>query len=151
MLAKHEWFDVGMSEDKCRGNTGQPTCHTKAEARETRIDYLIANPQLMAAITKCEVDNTSSYPTHRPLSIEIETGKLERETTVLQKPTNFAKLFEEAVKTRYEQQEEISNDVNNVRQELNADLHEQMGQHIMRRFHRIAIGLFNKDTTSMWG
>ena len=102
MLAKHEWFDVGIAEDKRRGKAGQPTCHTNADARETRIDYLIANCQLMAAITRCEVDNTSSFPTHRPLSIEIETDKLERETTRLQKPTNFAELFEDEVRTKLE-------------------------------------------------
>ena len=85
VLAKHEWSDVGMAEDKCQGKPGQPTCHVNAKARETRIDYLIANPQLMSAITKCEVDNTSTYPTHRPVRIEIEISKLERETARLQK------------------------------------------------------------------
>ena len=66
MLAKHEWFDVGNAEDKCRGQAGQPTCHTNQDARETSIDYLFANSQLMDAITVCEVDNTSAFPTHRP-------------------------------------------------------------------------------------
>ena len=64
----------------------------------------------MEAITTCEVDNTSSFPTHRPLMIEIEVGKLERETTRLRRPTNFARLFEEAAKLKHEQQEEPSDE-----------------------------------------
>ncbi len=68
--AEQEWIDVGMAEDKCEGGVGQPTCHTNAQARETRIDYMIANAQLMFAITKCRVDNTSCFPTHRPLMID---------------------------------------------------------------------------------
>ena len=106
MLADHEWVDVGMAEDKCEGKPGQPTCHTNAEARETRIDYLIANAQLMLAISKCWVDNTSCFPTHRPLAIEFCTNKLETVVNQLQVQTIFADLFEAKVQTTYEQQED---------------------------------------------
>ena len=53
----------------------------------------------MQAIRKCYVDNTSGFLTHRPLAIEIDTCKLERTTRRLVKPTNFADLLEEKVKT----------------------------------------------------
>ena len=96
-----------MAEDKCEGGVGQPTCHTNAQARETRIDYLLANAQLMLAITKCHVDKTSCFPTHRPLGIEMCTVKLEIDVNQLQKPTNYDELFEATVQETYEQQEDI--------------------------------------------
>ena len=80
MLKEQGWHDVGMADDKCEGRPGQPTCHTNEGSRETRIDYIFANSQLMQAIRKCHVDNTSGFLTHRPLAIEIVTGKLERIT-----------------------------------------------------------------------
>ena len=80
------------------GQPGQTTCHTNEGSRETRIDYIIANSQLMQAIRKCHVDNTSGFLTHRPLAIEIVIGKLERIANRLIKPTNFVDLLEERVK-----------------------------------------------------
>ena len=80
MLKEQGWHDVGMADDKCEGRPGQPTCHTNEGSRETGIDYIFANSQLMQAIRKCHVDNTSGFLTHRPLTIEIVIGKLERTT-----------------------------------------------------------------------
>ena len=68
---------------------------------------MIANAQLMPAISNCRVDNTSCFPTHRPLGIEICTGKLEVVVNQLQKPTNFAELFEAKVQEAFEQQEDM--------------------------------------------
>ena len=81
------------------GQFGQTVCHTNEGSREARTDYIIANTQLLQAIRTCYVDNTSGFLTHRPLAIEIDIGKLARTTRRLVKPTNFADLLEETVKT----------------------------------------------------
>ena len=55
-------------------------------------------------MTACRVDNESDYPTHRPLIIDIATQKLQINTNELQKPTDFAVLFEEKVQEEVQQE-----------------------------------------------
>jgi len=129
---------------------------------------MIANAQLMLAITKCRVDNTSCFPTHRPLMIEISTDKLEIEVWQLQKPTNYAEMFEEKVQETYEQQEDVQNedstgesrdkekakrkrkDENEIRKELKGKLQDLMDEQEEARRHRFAYAHEARDTTMIW-
>ena len=132
------------------------------------IDYLIANAQLMLAILKCRPDNTSCFPTHRPLGIEICTGKLEAVVNQLQKPTNFAELFEAKVQEAFEQQEDmqqedstsvgseknkkkkVRKEENEIRKELKEKLQQLMDEQADTRKHRFAHALRMRDTTMIW-
>ena len=63
------------------------------------------------AIVKCYVDDSSDYPTHRPLVIEVLTRMLEVTVKELQQTANFARLFnqrveEEAEKAAMKKEEE---------------------------------------------
>ena len=49
------------------------------------------------AIVKCYVDESSDYPTHRPLCIEVLTRMLEVNVKELQRPTCVASLFEQRI------------------------------------------------------
>jgi hypothetical protein len=102
MLKEQGWTDVGNDKAKCKGTPGQATCQSNGDAKESRIDYCITNDRLTPAVISCAVDQSGDLPTHRSLFIEINTEELEKTTRELQKPTNFAKLFEEKV------QEEIA-------------------------------------------
>ena len=46
-------------------------------------------------IVKCHVDESSDYPTHRPLCIEVLTKMLESNVKELCRPTNFANTIEQ--------------------------------------------------------
>ena len=70
------------------------TCQANADVKESRIDYFITNDRLTPAVAACRVDNLADYPTHRPLIIDIITEELKVTTRELQKPTDFAELFE---------------------------------------------------------
>ena len=94
MLKDQGWTDIGMSEEKCGPATGAPTCHTNEGARETRIDYIFTNEAMTPVVLHCEVDNTSGFPTHRPLAIEVNIKKLKHRIKTLHKTTDFAELFE---------------------------------------------------------
>jgi len=164
MLKDQGWHDVGNVEDKCcKGKAGQATCHTNEGARGTRIDYFFANSILMPAISLCDVDHTSSFSTHRPLRIEVNTEKLDVVANQLHKPTNYAELFEEKVKLEYLKREQAaaanaasegsSTDKkdaiteNDFRKELKHELHKLMDEQIEQRQHRLKHAKFMKDTT----
>ena len=54
-----------------------PQAAPKEEAKESRIDFILANNRMTPAIVKYHVDENSDYPTHRPLCIEVLTRLLE--------------------------------------------------------------------------
>ena len=68
-IKEHGWADIGNDEHKCQGNPGRATCYTKEEAKESRIDFILANSRMTPAIVKFYVDESSEYLTHRPLCI----------------------------------------------------------------------------------
>ena len=167
MLKDQGGHDVGNAEDKCgKGKAGQATCHRNEGAMETSIDYFFANSMLMPAISLCDVDHTSSFPTHRPLRIEVNTEKLDVVANQLQTPTNYAERFEEKVKLEYLKREQAvaanaasegsSTDKkdaiteNDVRKELKHELHKLMDEQIEQRQHRLKHAKFMKDTTRIW-
>ena len=77
LIKEQGWTDIGNDEHKCQGKPGRATCHTKEDAKESRIDFILANSRMMPAIVKCYVDESSDYPTHRPLCIEVLTRLLD--------------------------------------------------------------------------
>ena len=116
----------------------------------------------MQAIRRCYVDNTSGFLTHRPLAIEIDTGKFESTTRRLVKPTNFADLLEEKVKTTLQEKlaayEEANKDTNvkdrkekppqehQVRNTLEEELHQLTDEQIQDREHGFAYAIISKNT-----
>ena len=52
------------------------------------------------AIVKCYVDESSDYPTHRPLCIQVLTKLLEFNVKELRRPTNFASMLEQNSRMR---------------------------------------------------
>ena len=152
-----------------RRRAGQPTCHANEGARETRISYLIAKSVLMPAIQRCGVDQTSSFPTHRPLILEVNTDRVERVAKTLQTPTNSAEMFEDKVQKehqQYQQQkqtrevdqeagaeegaEPTAKDENHFRKEFKKELHSLMDEQIQKRQHRFGQAIHSKDTTRIW-
>ena len=96
-LREHGWTDIGNDDHKCQGKPGRATCYTKEEAKESRIDIILANSRMTPAIVKCYVDESSDYPTHRPLCIAVLTRLPEVYVKELQRPTNFANMFEQRI------------------------------------------------------
>ena len=66
LINEHGWTDIGNDDLRCQGKPGRTTCYTKEEAKESRIDFILANNRVTPAIVKCHVDECSDYPTHRP-------------------------------------------------------------------------------------
>ena len=118
MIAKQGWTDMGNHSGICRGKAGQPTCQSKGTVREARIDYIFTNQSLTPCVEKCWVDQSGTYPAHRPLLIDSNVKKAHRATKQLLKPTNFAELFEES----------LQKDIDNARAE-----HEQKQQQKVQR------------------
>jgi exonuclease III len=103
MLSQMGWTDVGNHQGICKGRHGKPTCQSNAGVKESRIDYMITNEDLTPCIERCWVDQCGTFPTHRPLSIEINVRKLSRQMRTLVKPTNFAEMFENIVQEQVEE------------------------------------------------
>ena len=91
------WTDIGNDSLRCQGKPGLATCHANDRAKESRIDFVIANNRKIPAIVKCHVDESSDYPTHRPLCIEVLTKMLEFNVKELRRPTNFADIIEQQI------------------------------------------------------
>ena len=71
MLKEQGWTDVGNNSGLCQGKPGQATCQSNDKAKESRIDYVIANDYLTPSIKRCCVGEAGDFPTHRPLLVEI--------------------------------------------------------------------------------
>ena len=68
LIKEHGWTDIGNDEVRCQGKPGRTTCYTKEEAKESRIDFVLANNRMTPAIAKCYVDECIDYPhTQTPL------------------------------------------------------------------------------------
>ena len=120
----------------------------------------------MQAIRRCHVDNTSGFLTHRPLAIEIDTGKLERTSKRLIKPTNFADLLEEKVRKVYREMPDEYQEANKdtepkdrkskppqehqVRKSLKDELQRIIDEQIRDREQRFEYAIFTKNTTRIW-
>ena len=164
MLKEKGWTDIGNDSAKCHGKPGQPTCQSNGEVKESRIDYCFANDRLTPAITSCVVDQSGDFPTHRSLLIEINTVELENVTRQLQRPTNFAKLFEDKVQeeTKKAEEEAVKKasednddevkgvDQHAIRKSHLNELHTQMGKQINNRFSRLRLAVMTKETTRQW-
>ena len=167
LLKDQGWMDVGNDPAKCNGLAGQATCHNNHTTKETRIDYFFANEYLIPAIKKCEVDNAGDFPTHKPLIVEVMTDKLINTTNQINKPTNYAMLFEEkvqrefaaAVKEHEERPEEVKEkdtpktkgpNEGAIRKANEARFQAIMDRTIEDRRHRFNLAEQQKNTTRQW-
>ena len=105
MIAEEGWTDIGNDEALCGGRPGQHTCQANADVKESRIDYILSNAYLTPAVKAFRIDDASDYPTHRPAIIDVCTKKLQTTAKQLQKPTNFAEMFEEKVQGEVQKQQ----------------------------------------------
>ena len=93
LINEKGWTDICNASLRCQGRPGLATCHTNDRAKESRIDFILANNRMTPAIVKCYVDENSDYPTHRPLCIEVLTKMFEFNVRELRRPTNFTNLI----------------------------------------------------------
>ena len=47
IIEEEAWADLGAHADRCGGQPDEPTCHTNAEASQSRCDYILVNQQLL--------------------------------------------------------------------------------------------------------
>ena len=87
------WTDIGNDGLRRQGRPGQATCHTNGDAKESRI----ANSRMTPAIVKCHADESSDYPTHRPLCIEVLTKLFGFNVREPRKTTHFASMMEQHI------------------------------------------------------
>ena len=104
LINEHGWTDIGNGDLRCQGRPGRTICYTKEEAKESRIDFILANNRMTPAIVKCHVDEGSDYPTHRPLCIEVLTRLLEFNVKELRKPTHLAIMMEQRIEAELEKE-----------------------------------------------
>ena len=163
MLQVEGWTDVGNDPRICKGNQGQPTCHTNANTKESRIDFIITNQSLTPAVRSFHVDSDAKFPTHKPIQIRVATSKLRTVTNQLRKPTNFATLFqnkldqdiaakqEEADKKAKEKDQEPKKvDTYDIRKEHLRKLHTLIDKHLENRKYRLMVASDKKNTTMQW-
>ena len=110
LIKEEGWTDIGDDDALCSGRPGQFTCHANADVKESRIDYFITNAYLTPAVRAFRIDDDSDYPTHRPAIIDICTKELQITTRQLQKPTNFAELFEAKLQEEVTRQQDTINE-----------------------------------------
>ena len=133
--------------------------------KETRIDYMISNDMLTPCVESCRVDQSDTFPTHRPLMVEINTKKLSRQMRSLIKPTNFATMFEDSVQKLIKEargqiekdneakpqgEDEKTVDENAIRQSSLRTLHRLMDQQIQERHYRLKHAQAVRKTEQQW-
>ena len=81
LIREQGWTEICNDKGKRNGKPGRATCHTNANANESRIDFILANSRMTQAIVNCYVDENSDFPTHTSRS----SSKLLRSSS---KPTS---------------------------------------------------------------
>ena len=163
MLKEEGWTDVGNNSSICRGEQGKYTCHARAGAKESRLDYFITNDQLTPAVRSFWLDLEANYPTHCPIYIAIATSKLVKDINQLIKPTNFAALFQDKVDEDIARKQEEAEsqaetkgeepkpvDSNAIRKTHLARLHDLIDKHLGKREFRLLQAKAKKDTDRQW-
>ena len=163
LIKEEGWTDIGNDEALCGGRPGQYTCQANADVRESRIDYIITNAYLAPAVRAFRIDEDADYPTHRPAIIDVGTKKLMTATRQLQKPTDFAELFEAKLQEEVTRQQDIMNeqskvdgsepntaDQNKIRKQHIEILHGHMDEQISKRHYRLLQAQVAGDTTIQW-
>ena len=115
------------------------------------------------AIVKCYVDESSDYPTHRPLCIEVITKMLEFNVRELRRPTNFANLLEQQISEEIDDEskkrdEQIFNgndaytgpSEHDIRKNVMDKFHAIIDDQLERREHSLKYAAKVKDTGMQW-
>ena len=69
LIVEQSWCDIGAVADWWNGIKNQTACHSRADAKQTRIDGIIANCEAMTLIHSFKVVKHEMIPTHAILEI----------------------------------------------------------------------------------
>ena len=50
LIKEQGWTGIGIDDSKCHGRPGRATCHTNEDAKESRIDFILASNRMTPAI-----------------------------------------------------------------------------------------------------
>ena len=78
MTTKHGWIDVGATRRLCPQGVHQNTCHSNADAKQSRIDLILANCHAESALSNFKVDQEDLFLTHRPVGVELTVQALRK-------------------------------------------------------------------------
>ena len=104
LLPSEGLTDVGMDERICKGITGQYRCHANADAKESRIDFILTNRWLTPALENGRVDKCDLLKTHKPFKVDIRLTKLKQTLKEMQPVTNYATMIEDMIPKKIDEE-----------------------------------------------
>ena len=101
LIKEEQWVDVGSVANWCGGTPNEPTCHSKENAKRSRIDGIIVNPEALGTIHDFEIEKHEMIPTHNILRLELSRNALQEERAFLRKLVSLKSMLEAKVNTRH--------------------------------------------------
>ena len=99
-------IDCGAVADVWGGVSGEMTCKAPNSNVATRRDYIFACPKFRDLIKAVRVEENDDIPTHRPLRMEIDLGRIAWEVQRYRKAPSAADMVEERVQKEVQDQKE---------------------------------------------
>ena len=96
---------MGGHRARCKlvgGTPDEPTCKTRAGAKATRIDAVLANQWAVPYINQFRVYKDEQIPTHAVLELTLENKNEQEESTYVRTLPSLQKLFAEEMQKRGE-------------------------------------------------
>ena len=84
-IQEEQWTDIGHRADWWGGTPNRWTCHSRVNARKSRIDGVVVDAVMLATIHAFEVTKRPHFPTHCVLSFELSRNPLQEKRTFLRK------------------------------------------------------------------
>ena len=106
LIEEQSWCDLGAVADWWRGIRNQTTCHSRADAKPTRIDGILTNIDAMTMIHSFKVIKHEMIPTHAILEIKISRNAMKRKRTFARTLPCLKKLCEEKAKKGTEEMDD---------------------------------------------
>ena len=88
MITKDGWTDLGAVASRWGGGKmNKTTCKANKKAKATRIDHVLASPEVLKHVTSFDAVFNPAIPTHARMDITLTTPTITEEVNVQNKPT----------------------------------------------------------------
>ena len=97
LIEDESWIDLGAVASQWGGCDNEATCHTRAAAKETRIDVTLASRDLIPFVKKFEVEKDEGFPTQKVLRFNLSTQGVAQTRMTIRTLPSLKKQVDEKV------------------------------------------------------
>ena len=102
-IRDEQWTDLGQRANWWGGVPDRWTCHSKADAKPSRIDGVVVDAETLCSVRSFEVEKRTHIPTHCVLKVAFTRNPFKEKRTFLQKLGSLKNVLEEKWKAAFKE------------------------------------------------